>query len=66
MSAVRFERINQDSTTEAKEVTRLVPKILKRKSRHEEDSGQSDDENLYSEDHVISKDEVVYDNTNEQ
>ncbi|KAK2995635.1 hypothetical protein RJ640_013592 [Escallonia rubra] len=44
VSAVQFERINQDSTTETKEVVRLVPRILRRKLRDGEDSARSDTE----------------------
>ncbi|XP_059661211.1 putative DUF21 domain-containing protein At3g13070, chloroplastic [Cornus florida] len=66
VSAVRFECINQDSTKEAKEVTRLVPRIWKRKSRNDEDSDMSDDEKVYqqkpndgiSHDHVNAEHEV--------
>jgi CBS domain containing-hemolysin-like protein len=70
VSAVRFERINQDSTTETKEVTRIVPKILKRKSRQDEYSADvsTDDDKSYSEEgkyHVIDE-VIVYDKSNEQ
>ncbi|KAK3010495.1 hypothetical protein RJ639_011764 [Escallonia herrerae] len=44
VSAVQFERINQDTTTESKEVVRLVPRILRRKLRDSEDSARSDTE----------------------
>ncbi|CAK9180404.1 unnamed protein product [Ilex paraguariensis] len=46
VSALRFERVNHDSTTETKQVTRLVPRIWKRKSREDEDSSRSDDEKI--------------------
>lgn len=39
VSAVRFERINgEDEMLETKDVTRLVPKIMKRKWSSDEDS----------------------------
>ncbi|KAK6947040.1 CNNM, transmembrane domain [Dillenia turbinata] len=42
VDAVRFERINNDNATmESKEVTRLVPKIMKRKWSDDEDSDAS-------------------------
>ncbi|XP_043691254.1 putative DUF21 domain-containing protein At3g13070, chloroplastic [Telopea speciosissima] len=43
VSAVRFERVNQDDTTsETKEVTRLVPRIMKRKRKGDEDSNKGE------------------------
>ena len=43
VGAVRFERVNHDdSILEAKEVTRLVPKIMKRKQRGIGDSERTD------------------------
>jgi hypothetical protein len=45
VSAVRFERLNTgDETLEAKEVTRMFPKIVKRKwnSEDSEDDGEYD------------------------
>lgn len=64
--AVRFTRIDHDSTTETKEITRMIPRIWKRKWRDDENSEQSDDEKFYqggpngsfSQDPVIGKDEV--------
>lgn len=45
VSAVRFERINPDDTVlDTKEVTRLVPKIMKRKWSSSGDSVRGDDE----------------------
>ncbi|KAL3508388.1 hypothetical protein ACH5RR_027789 [Cinchona calisaya] len=66
VSAVRFERINQDDTTtlETKDVTRLVPKIMKKKWDDDGDSDKPDDneildkeraDNLLSDDHVIAE-----------
>ncbi|KAL5803966.1 hypothetical protein ACOSQ3_030766 [Xanthoceras sorbifolium] len=53
VSAVRFERItNDDAKLEAKEVTRLVPKIVKRKSSSDDDS---DSENTGYDDDAYSK-----------
>lgn len=40
VKAVKFIQINHDSITEAKEVTRLVPRIWKTKRRDDEDSVQ--------------------------
>ncbi|KAL5737477.1 hypothetical protein ACOSP7_030238 [Xanthoceras sorbifolium] len=74
VSAVRFERINSDDAKlEAKEVTRLVPKIVKRKSSSDDDSdsentGYDDDacskktEDDTSGGHVIAEHEVSHDN----
>ncbi|XP_043689633.1 putative DUF21 domain-containing protein At3g13070, chloroplastic isoform X1 [Telopea speciosissima] len=43
VSAVRFERVNQDNATlETKEVTRLVPRIMKRKWRDDEGLDKGD------------------------
>ncbi|KAA8524831.1 hypothetical protein F0562_011254 [Nyssa sinensis] len=72
VSAVRFERINHDSTTEAKEVTRFIPRIWKRKSRDDEDSDRSDDERVHrdspndgvSQGHVIVEHEVGHEKVN--
>lgn len=51
MSAVRFERVNDDAELETKEVARIVPKITRRKwNSDEEDSDKADygdDEYLY-------------------
>lgn len=44
VKAVRFTWINHGSTTETKEITRMIPRIWKRKWRDNEDSGQSDDD----------------------
>ncbi|CAL5392585.1 unnamed protein product [Camellia sinensis] len=44
VSAVRFEQVNyDDATLEVKEVTRLFPKIMKRKWSSNEDSDKTDD-----------------------
>ncbi|KAF5943305.1 hypothetical protein HYC85_020947 [Camellia sinensis] len=44
VSAVRFERVNyDDATLEVKEVTRLFPKIMKRKWSSNEDSDKTND-----------------------
>ncbi|KAL6310996.1 hypothetical protein AAG906_024660 [Vitis piasezkii] len=51
VSAVRFERINNDDAAlETKEVTRLVPKIMKRKWSDGEDSDSADDKDSDSAD----------------
>ncbi|KAK9268993.1 hypothetical protein L1049_000760 [Liquidambar formosana] len=43
VSAVRFERINSDNAKlESKDVTRLIPKIMKRKWSSDEDSDMTD------------------------
>ncbi len=43
VSAVRFERIDNDETMmETKEVTRLFPKIMKRKWSNDEDSDSTE------------------------
>lgn len=57
VSAVRFERINNDEAKlDAKEVTRMVPKIMKRKwSSDDELDHTEDDDYTYSkkpEDHT--------------
>ncbi|WCJ33049.1 CBS domain-containing protein / transporter associated domain-containing protein [Euphorbia peplus] len=68
VSAVRFERIsNGDVTMDAKEVTRLVPRILKRKwsteeeeaddSEYEEDSFEKRPEHSLSDSNVIAEHE---------
>ncbi|KAJ7960882.1 DUF21 domain-containing protein [Quillaja saponaria] len=45
VSAVRFERINNDdSVLESKEVTRWLPKIMKRKWSNDEDSDSTDED----------------------
>ena len=49
VSAVRFERLeNGDAALETKEVTRLVPKIMKRKwnSGEDSDSTESDEDSF--------------------
>ncbi|KAL8131159.1 DUF21 domain-containing protein At1g55930, chloroplastic-like [Apium graveolens] len=48
VKAVRFTRRNNDSTTDTKEITRMIPRIWKRKWKDNEDSGQSDDD-IYDE-----------------
>ena len=66
VKAVRFTRKNHDSTTDTKEITRMIPRIWKRKWKDTEDSGQSDDD-IYEEgtpngsiiqDPVIVEDEI--------
>ncbi|KAA8523573.1 hypothetical protein F0562_009996 [Nyssa sinensis] len=43
VSAIQFERVNHDNTAlDAKEVTRLVPKFMKRKWSSDDDSDRSD------------------------
>ncbi|XP_026448046.1 putative DUF21 domain-containing protein At3g13070, chloroplastic isoform X2 [Papaver somniferum] len=47
VSAVRFERINGDEMVlETKEVTRVVPRIMKRKGSSNDESDQSDDDEI--------------------
>lgn len=47
VSAVRFERINSNDTVlDTKGVTRLVPKIMKRKWSSSGDSARGDDEEV--------------------
>lgn len=41
VGAVRFELINHDATLKSKEVTRLVPKIMKRKWSGSADSNKT-------------------------
>lgn len=48
VKAVRFTWINHGSTTETKEITRMIPRIWKRKWREDEDSGQSADDDMYN------------------
>lgn len=65
VSAVRFERVNQDDATlETEEMTRLVPKIMKKKRGSDADPDKTDDnetqvmeraENLLSGDYVITE-----------
>ena len=51
VSAVRFERVNHDDATlESKEVTRLVPKIMKRKWSSSEIPYQKTAEDLSDDD----------------
>ncbi|KAL9667171.1 hypothetical protein QQ045_001520 [Rhodiola kirilowii] len=50
VSAVRFERIDDEAELETKEVARIVPKIMRKWNNDEEDSerpGNGDDEHLY-------------------
>ncbi|WOH02628.1 hypothetical protein DCAR_0522017 [Daucus carota subsp. sativus] len=66
VKAVRFTWINHGSTTETKEITRMIPRIWKRKWRDNEESGQSDDDayneetpnGAFPEDTVNVEDEV--------
>ncbi|CDP13736.1 unnamed protein product [Coffea canephora] len=60
VSAVRFERVNQDDELETKEVTRLVPKIMKKKWGADDDTDKADDGVLVKEivDHNLSDDTV--------
>lgn len=49
VGAVRFERLENDTAAlETKEVTRLVPKIVKRKSSsgHDSDGGEFDEDSF--------------------
>ncbi|MCL7045687.1 hypothetical protein MKW94_024093, partial [Papaver nudicaule] len=47
VSAVRFERINGDEMkSETKEVTRVVPRIMKRKDSSNDESDKSDDDEI--------------------
>ncbi|XP_042517411.1 putative DUF21 domain-containing protein At3g13070, chloroplastic [Macadamia integrifolia] len=75
VSAVRFERVNQDdATAETKEVTRLVPRIMKRKFSGNEDSNKGEcieipfqerlEDGFYVD--VIAEHEHDYDNRNKQ
>ncbi|KAK1396152.1 FAD-binding, type 2, Gliding motility-associated protein GldE [Heracleum sosnowskyi] len=73
VKAVRFTWINHGSTTETKEITRMIPRIWKRKWREDEDSGQSDDD-IYNEgtpsggfpqDTVLVEDVLVEDEVDE-
>lgn len=76
VSAVRFERINNaDAALETKEVTRLVPKIMKRKWSDGEDSDSADnDEDAHqmrpedglSDGYVIAEHKDDHDSHNEQ
>ncbi|XP_065862549.1 putative DUF21 domain-containing protein At3g13070, chloroplastic [Euphorbia lathyris] len=63
VSAVRFERINNDDVMmDAKEVTRLVPRILKRKwSTEEEADGSECDEDSFQKrpEHSLSDSNVI-------
>ncbi|KAF2285675.1 hypothetical protein GH714_007049 [Hevea brasiliensis] len=63
VSAVRFERINNDDVMmEAKEVTRLVPRIMKRKWSSDEDSdGTEYDEDSFQNrpEHGLSDSNVI-------
>nr|XP_027064436.1 putative DUF21 domain-containing protein At3g13070, chloroplastic isoform X1 [Coffea arabica] len=60
VSAVRFERVNQDDESETKEVTRLFPKIMKKKWGADGDTDKADDGVLVKEivDHNLSDDTV--------
>lgn len=62
VSAVRFERVNQDDELETKQVTRLVSKIMKKKWVADDDSDKTGDkeEVLVKEgaDHILSDDYV--------
>lgn len=64
VSAIRFERINNEVKLAAKEVTRLVPKIMKRKWSSDDESDSNEyDADAYSKrseddpsgDHVIAE-----------
>lgn len=63
VSAVRFERINNgEALLEANEVTRLVPRIMKRKWSSDEESDGSDyDEDSFQKrpEHSISDSNVI-------
>lgn len=64
VSAARFERINHDddSKLEAKEVTRVVPKIVKRKWSNSDDESDSET-SKYEDDYAYSK--KIEDNTSD-
>ncbi|XP_057970101.1 putative DUF21 domain-containing protein At3g13070, chloroplastic isoform X2 [Malania oleifera] len=71
VSAVRFERINPNTTmVETKEVTRLVPKIMKRKWSSDDDSNRTHDDGdsfqKVSEDGLIAEHEDDHDSSNKQ
>uniref|UniRef100_A0A5B6ZLE4 DUF21 domain-containing protein n=1 Tax=Davidia involucrata TaxID=16924 RepID=A0A5B6ZLE4_DAVIN len=76
VSAIRFERVNHDDTAlETKELTRLVPKIMKRKWSSDDESDRSDyDEVLFqkrtedylSDGYVIAEHEVDRDPSSKQ
>ncbi|KAM5585319.1 DUF21 domain-containing protein [Rosa sericea] len=60
VGAVRFERLENDTATlEAKEVARLVPKIVKRKSSsgHDSDGGEYDEDSFQKRPHLEISDE---------
>ncbi|KAL6205380.1 hypothetical protein ACLB2K_022640 [Fragaria x ananassa] len=60
VGAVRFERLENDTATlETKEVARLVPKIMKRKSSsgHDSDGGESDEDSFQKRPHLEISDE---------
>ncbi|PIA58190.1 hypothetical protein AQUCO_00500251v1 [Aquilegia coerulea] len=66
VSAVRFERVSHsDAKLETKEVTRVVPRIMKRKwsGRDESDGSDSDDKNDY--DGMPFKDKLLQDSLND-
>ncbi|KAH7861857.1 hypothetical protein Vadar_031802 [Vaccinium darrowii] len=61
VGAVRFERINHDDATlKSKEVTRLVPKFMKRKGSSGEDSDKTDYSEVRQQDRA-KDDDVHYD-----
>ncbi|KAL3503592.1 hypothetical protein ACH5RR_038041 [Cinchona calisaya] len=65
VSAVRFELVNQDDASETKEVTRLVPKIMKKKWGGVENSNKTNDNEVLvneSADHSPSDDYVIPEN----
>ncbi|XP_062017446.1 DUF21 domain-containing protein At1g55930, chloroplastic-like isoform X2 [Rosa rugosa] len=60
VGAVRFERLENDTATlETKEVARLVPKIVKRKSSsgHDSDGGEYDEDSFQKRPHLEISDE---------
>ncbi|KAI8009784.1 DUF21 domain-containing protein [Camellia lanceoleosa] len=71
VSSVRFERVNyDDATLEVKEVTRLFPKIMKRKWSSNEDSDKTDDSDEVphekrADDDYLSDDYIINEHEND-
>lgn len=77
VGAVRFERINDDATLKSKEVTRLVPKIMKRKWSSSADSDKTDysevphqeraeEEDVHYDGYISSEPEYDHEDHNDQ
>ncbi|XP_058218891.1 DUF21 domain-containing protein At1g55930, chloroplastic-like [Rhododendron vialii] len=76
VGAVRFERINDDATLKSKEVTRLVPKIMKRKWSSGADSDKTDysevphqeraEEDVHYDGYISSEPEYDHEDHNDQ